>query len=276
MELDPLTRATGLSADEFAARHWARAPLLRRAAELPGDGFTDLLSLAAVDELVSRRGLRTPFLRMAKEGDVLAPRRFTRGGGRRAPTSPTRPPTTRSSPSSRAAPRWCCRACTACGRRWCRSPPALSEQLGHPVQVNAYITPAQNRGFAPHYDVHDVFVLQFAGRKHWTIHEPVLEAPLRASRGTTASPRSRPAPRASRVIDTVLEPGDALYLPRGYLHAASALGGVSGHLTIGRAPRDPVAARRAGAADPRRRPRTAPLPAHGRRPRRSRACSTAS
>jgi len=27
--------------------------------------------------------------------------------------------------------------------------------------------------------VHDVFVLQFAGEKHWRIHEPVLEAPLR-------------------------------------------------------------------------------------------------
>jgi hypothetical protein len=35
------------------------------------------------------------------------------------------------------------------------------------------------------------------------------------------------------VIDTVLRPGDALYLPRGYLHSARALGGVSGHLTIG-------------------------------------------
>ncbi|MCY7372985.1 MAG: cupin domain-containing protein, partial [Spirochaetaceae bacterium] len=34
-------------------------------------------------------------------------------------------------------------------------------------------------------------------------------------------------------IDTVLRPGDALYLPRGYLHAAEALGDVSCHLTVG-------------------------------------------
>jgi lysine-specific demethylase/histidyl-hydroxylase NO66 len=34
-------------------------------------------------------------------------------------------------------------------------------------------------------------------------------------------------------IDAVLRPGDALYLPRGYLHAAEALGDVSVHLTIG-------------------------------------------
>ena len=31
----------------------------------------------------------------------------------------------------------------------------------------------------------------------------------------------------------VLRPGDALYLPRGYLHSATALGDISAHLTVG-------------------------------------------
>ena len=35
------------------------------------------------------------------------------------------------------------------------------------------------------------------------------------------------------MIDVVLEPGDALYLPRGYLHSAGALGDTSIHLTVG-------------------------------------------
>jgi hypothetical protein len=35
------------------------------------------------------------------------------------------------------------------------------------------------------------------------------------------------------VVNTVLRPGDSLYLPRGYLHAAEALGGVTCHLTVG-------------------------------------------
>jgi hypothetical protein len=35
------------------------------------------------------------------------------------------------------------------------------------------------------------------------------------------------------VIDEVLRPGDALYVPRGFLHSAKALGGVSAHLTVG-------------------------------------------
>ena len=42
-----------------------------------------------------------------------------------------------------------------------------------------------------------------------------------------------PAAAADAVIDAVLRPGDCLYLPRGWLHSATALGGVSTHLTFG-------------------------------------------
>jgi bifunctional lysine-specific demethylase and histidyl-hydroxylase NO66 len=99
--------------------------------------------------------------------------------------------------------------------------------------VNAYITPPQNQCFAPHYDVHDVFVLQVAGRKHWTIHEPVIRDPLADQ--PWEQHRAEVAARAEQqpLIDTVLDPGDALYLPRGTIHAARALGETSIHLTVG-------------------------------------------
>ena len=110
---------------------------------------------------------------------------------------------------------------------------ALTTDLGHPVQVNAYVTPPSSQGFSAHYDVHDVFVLQVAGEKRWRIHEPVLRDPLRTEpwndRRDEVAARAAEAP----VIDEVLRPGDALYLPRGYLHAAEALGGTSCHLTLG-------------------------------------------
>jgi hypothetical protein len=101
------------------------------------------------------------------------------------------------------------------------------------VQINAYITPPENQGFAPHYDVHDVFVLQIAGRKRWTLHSPVVTAPL--DNQPWEQVRDEVAARAAEapVIDTVLEPGDALYLPRGTIHAAKAQGETSIHLTIG-------------------------------------------
>lgn len=110
---------------------------------------------------------------------------------------------------------------------------ALAAQLGHPVQVNAYVTPPMNQGFAAHYDVHDVFVLQLLGRKRWRIHEPVWSAPLRSQ--PWEQHKAEVAARAAEppLIETVLERGDAMYLPRGYVHAAASLGEISGHLTIG-------------------------------------------
>ena len=226
-----LRRCIASDTATFAATHWGRAPLLTRQAELDRD-FTDLLDAAAIDDLVSRRGLRTPFLRMAKDGTVLAASRFTRGGGAGAGVT------------DQAADD---RILTELGggstlvlqglhRTW---PPVvdfatdLAAELGHPVQVNAYITPSENRGFAAHYDVHDVFVLQIAGHKRWYVHEPVVRNPLPDQ--PWQQHRAAVASRAAEqpLIDVVLEPGDSLYLPRGYLHSADALGEISIHLTVG-------------------------------------------
>jgi hypothetical protein len=101
------------------------------------------------------------------------------------------------------------------------------------VQINAYVTPPQNRGFAAHYDVHDVFVLQVAGRKKWTIHAPVVPDPL--DHQPWEQHRAAVSARAAEppLLETVLEPGDALYLPRGTIHAAQARGETSIHITVG-------------------------------------------
>lgn len=110
---------------------------------------------------------------------------------------------------------------------------SLAADLGHPTQVNAYITPPSSRGFSPHYDVHDVFVLQVAGEKHWRIHAPVLADPLRSQPWQDRADDVAAAAEREPVIDAVLRPGDALYLPRGFIHSAEALGAISAHLTIG-------------------------------------------
>jgi len=95
------------------------------------------------------------------------------------------------------------------------------------------VTPPQNQGFSNHYDVHDVFVLQISGEKRWVIHAPVHSSPLRHQPWTDRRRSVEQRAAEEPVIDTVLRPGDALYLPRGFLHAATALGGVSTHLTLG-------------------------------------------
>ncbi len=73
-----------------------------------------------------------------------------------------------------------------------------------------------------------MFVVQIAGTKHWRVFDPPRKLPHRSQ---TFSPigYNLPAP----ILELDLNPGDLLYLPRGYVHAANAVGGHSAHLTIG-------------------------------------------
>lgn len=217
--------------ERFAADVWSRCPLHCPAAALPGTARA-LFSAEAVDELVSTRGLRTPFLRMARNGATLADRDFTAPGGAGATIADQLSDDKLLQQFADGATM----VLQGLHRTWeplIAFSQGLAGELGHPVQVNGYVTPAQSRGFDDHYDVHDVFVLQIDGEKEWTIHAPVLEAPLRSQPWTDRRSAVEAEADLAPLIKTVLAPGDCLYLPRGYLHAAQALGGISTHLTIG-------------------------------------------
>ncbi|MGR0160691.1 cupin domain-containing protein [Paenarthrobacter nitroguajacolicus] len=222
------TRLIDISQEKFASDVWGRTALLTRGA---GD-FSDLFSADAVDELVSRRGLRTPFLRVAKGGSTLPESSYTSPAGVGATISDQLDDTALWRKFGDGATL----VLQALHRTWepvSSFSTKLSAELGHPVQANAYITPPQNRGFDDHYDVHDVFVLQIEGTKRWIIHEPVHVDPLRSQPWTDRRSAVEEAAQGAAYIDTVLEPGDVLYLPRGWLHAAQAQGKVSIHLTLG-------------------------------------------
>src|SRR5882724_2311201 len=47
----------------------------------------------------------------------------------------------------------------------------LSQELGHGLQTNLYLTPANGKGFGPHWDNHDVFILQVWGSKQWQVEK---------------------------------------------------------------------------------------------------------
>ena len=198
--------------DVFAQQLWTQRPQHLQA---PGS-FEDLLSLDDVDRIVSTMGIRLPAFRLVKDGDTLPPARYTK--------------TTRTG-SQEATGVIDARAVFAefgagativfqsMHRYWepladyCRS---LEIALGHPVQANAYITPPGAKGFDAHEDEHDVFVLQSYGTKQWRIHD-----------------RHDLPPRRPPLIDAVVAPGDALYIPAGYPHSASTQEQASAHITIG-------------------------------------------
>jgi bifunctional lysine-specific demethylase and histidyl-hydroxylase NO66 len=226
-----LARLVGADTQAFGDRHWGREPLLARGAD--PHGYRDLLDLDGVDELLACRGLRTPFLRIVRDGGVVDSASFTGPGGVGAEIGDQ----VRDDEVAALFADGSTVVLQALHRTW----PAvidfatsLAEELRHPVQANAYVTPPSSRGFSAHYDVHDVFVLQLAGRKRWVVHAPVYVDPLRdqpwSNHAAAVAARVRDT---APVIDRVLEPGDMMYLPRGWLHAATALGDVSAHLTVG-------------------------------------------
>jgi hypothetical protein len=67
-----------------------------------------------------------------------------------------------------------------------------------------------------------------SGNKRWLVYDPVFELPLREQRY-----RPEVGEPGEPAFDLMLEPGDTLYLPRGWLHEAVASERDSLHLTIG-------------------------------------------
>ncbi|XP_012658892.1 ribosomal oxygenase 1 [Otolemur garnettii] len=106
----------------------------------------------------------------------------------------------------------------------------LQEQFGSMAGSNVYLTPPDSQGFAPHYDDIEAFVLQLEGRKLWRVYRPRVPAEELA---LTSSPNFSQDDLGEPVLQTVLEPGDLLYFPRGFIHQAECQDGVhSLHLTL--------------------------------------------
>jgi ribosomal protein L16 Arg81 hydroxylase len=111
---------------------------------------------------------------------------------------------------------------------------ALNAELGAGLEMNVYLTPGgQAQGFRPHYDTHDVLVLQIHGTKHWGIYGSPFPQPLPMPAHEFNTMKAHlPAPGAPD-LELEMEPGDILYLPRGTMHAATSNETATIHLTIG-------------------------------------------
>jgi hypothetical protein len=117
-------------------------------------------------------------------------------------------------------------------RRLARVANNLALALDHPVQVNAYFSPASSRGLDLHFDYHDVFVVQLGGSKRWRIWEP-LPRTVEPVKGRHMIAKPRFEELGDPLLDLTLSAGDCLYLPRGYPHSAETTDTASEHLTIG-------------------------------------------
>jgi lysine-specific demethylase/histidyl-hydroxylase NO66 len=210
--------------ERFLAEHWERKPLVVPRGE---EGrFDDLLSARDVERLITETGIRTPGFRLVKEGATVSGY-TTDLAWRPAPfTGVADVPRVLAEFEAGATivlqglhHLWLPLA------RYCRQ---LEAYLGHPVQANAYYTPRGSQGLPVHHDTHEVISLQVAGEKRWLVYEPALDLPLKNQRYKSALG----AP-GDPVLDVVLRAGDAMYLPRGWLHQALTSDFDSLHITVG-------------------------------------------
>ena len=106
----------------------------------------------------------------------------------------------------------------------------LSAALQAEVGANVYLTPPGQPGFEPHFDDHDIYVVQVNGTKHWDIFDSYTDAVALPRRGEVFDARRhRPGRLADRLT---LRAGDVLYVPRGVMHAARAGADGSLHVTF--------------------------------------------
>ena len=196
-------------AQTFLAKIWASRVHVHHA---DPDALVGLLTFDDVDHLLTSTAIRTPAVRIARDGSVLPASAFTKpaalAGQSLSGLVDARKVLDLFDGGATVV-------LQGLHRYW---PPLaaliadLELALGHPCQANAYLTPPGSQGFAVHEDSHDVFVFQTHGSKVWEVHD------------RSASPEAQ---------TVVLEPGVSMYLPTGTPHAARAQDDASLHVTIG-------------------------------------------
>lgn len=205
----------------FKAQHWEQQPLILHRSD--PSFYQSLLSLSDVDYILSHSSIRSSDIRLVHEGQEIPVGSQSAGanlnaGGLEAVFQHYRKGSTISLLFLHE--HW------PALRRLCQS---IAAELSAGVQVNVYLTPPNEKGLKTHYDTHDVFVLQTYGAKRWRIYDSPVKLPLPNQPYVADAGKHPGEPSAELVLNS----GDLLYIPRGFLHDAQSLETSSLHLTIG-------------------------------------------
>jgi Cupin superfamily protein len=103
---------------------------------------------------------------------------------------------------------------------------SIEQRLAHRVWINSYISFGRGKAFKPHWDNHDVIVVQVHGSKRWRGFGVPNPPPTRKHRDGDPVP-------AEVEWEGTMRAGDVLYLPRGEVHEAELETADAVHLTIG-------------------------------------------
>ena len=217
---------TPFDSDTFLRTCWGQNFL-----HVPGTRgkFSDLLPWTALNQILEQHRLDTPRLRLTREGSPVPATSFLsyQANRRRPGQSIAR---VRGADLERELREGATLVLDAVDEL---HPPVteVAESLERlfrvRIQVNAYAGWRTSHGFDLHWDDHDVFILQVAGRKHWKVYGMTRKYPLARDVEPTTEKPDTP------LWEAMLEDGDLLYIPRGWWHVATPLNEPTLHLTVG-------------------------------------------
>jgi len=217
---DVLQRVFGsLSLNDFFAMYWEQEAL--HIARNDSDHFQRMVSTAQIESLVADTALYFPDAQLSGGSENLVPEHYVDDENRIVPTRFLQGHATGSTIVMSRADRLL--------NSLAEVKRTMQSVLQLQCQTNVYLSPAGQQGFKPHYDSHDVVILQVSGCKTFRFYEGGPLLPFSSERFD--SDRDTPG-RESQVVN--LQPGDTLYIPRGMMHDAIAVGSEpSLHITLG-------------------------------------------
>lgn len=104
---------------------------------------------------------------------------------------------------------------------------AVEREMRIEAQVNAYLSFSKGGAFKPHWDSHDVLVVQVHGNKRWRVWKAEVMHPVEMADRLNVNSSVAPDQEVE------MAPGDVLFIPRGDPHSAAVSTKHSVHLTIG-------------------------------------------
>lgn len=212
----------------FLTEYFNIKPMLRKAA-LPGKS-NELMSVRKLDELINLEIVRPPYIKINLNGDGVPEKGYTKNIVVQGETI------TDSVDAERVYELFRAGATIAWSslnhilpevRDFTR---LISQKLAVRTDPVGFLTPAGRKGYPPHHDPVDLFILQLEGTKHWKLWNP--EGMRLGGNGQYTEEGLGEA-----AIEVLLQPGDVLYLPYGTPHAANAEDETSLHLSVMMRPR---------------------------------------
>jgi hypothetical protein len=205
--------------EEFLARVYEQQALHNIRGE--PERYTELLTLAMIDDFIASADLRDGMIELTNRRNPVAREDYIFEDGRVSGTAVARE-------YGRGATIILPHLHDSLAQlgEFSRS---LEEIFSCHIQTNIYLTPSGNQGFPPHYDNHDVFIMQISGAKAWRLYDTPVQTPFRGERFRLDEHK----PSEVRQEFT-LRAGDCVYIPRGMMHDAENVGDEpSLHITVG-------------------------------------------